>query len=369
MPKGLQILAAKKGELAHISIIGRINNWWNGAESFRNAVNKIKSEGVKDVEVYINSEGGDVFEANEIVNIIKSFGGSVTGKGGALVASAGTYIAMACDTFTMAANGQFMIHKPIGTFRGNEGAIESQLKLLKNLTTDYIATYSKKTGMSEDDIREMIKADNWMNATEAKEKGFIDAVEGETEINAEMAQRIEACGSTIDVVVTEKKSKPIQANNKTSLDMEINATLIGLPADATKEQIEAKMVEMKLAADNAKRMEQEAKLKAEQERTAKIDALVNGAVEDKKITADQVGTYKALAEANYEAAEKAIQGMSSVEALSGKIYQSAKGGKVDAARKDWDYATWAEKDPKGLMAMREDDDERFEALYMAHYGA
>ena len=51
------------------------------------------------MHIYINSPGGECFEANEIVNVIKRFPGKITGEGGALVASAATYIAINCTSF------------------------------------------------------------------------------------------------------------------------------------------------------------------------------------------------------------------------------------------------------------------------------
>ena len=66
------------------------------------------------MHIYINSPGGECFEANEIVNVIKKFPGKITGEGGALVASAATYIAINCTSFSMPANGLFMIHQVSG---------------------------------------------------------------------------------------------------------------------------------------------------------------------------------------------------------------------------------------------------------------
>ena len=91
----------------------------NGGRRKRNSTSKVEQlirSGIKDVHIYINSPGGECFEANEIVNVIKKFPGKITGEGGALVASAATYIAINCTSFSMPANGLF--HDPSGQRRG-----------------------------------------------------------------------------------------------------------------------------------------------------------------------------------------------------------------------------------------------------------
>ena len=86
---------------------------------------------IKDVHIYINSPGGECFEANEIVNVIKKFPGKITGEGGALVASAATYIAINCTSFSMPANGLFMIHQVSGGACGRVADIESALEVMR----------------------------------------------------------------------------------------------------------------------------------------------------------------------------------------------------------------------------------------------
>src|SRR5690606_27676347 len=131
-------------KLAPIRISGVIHGWQNSAESFKAKIDDLLAKGVKDVTLYINTPGGSVFEANEIANEIKRFPGTITGFGGALVASAGSYLAIECDTFEMAENGQYMYHKPKGMIHGNEDEVASNLQLLKNLTAQYRKKYAEK---------------------------------------------------------------------------------------------------------------------------------------------------------------------------------------------------------------------------------
>jgi len=173
----LTITAEAKNDIAEIRISGVIHEWQNSAQEFKRQIDQLLAKGIKDVRLYINTPGGSVFEANEIANEIIRFSGTISGFGGALVASAGSYLALVCDTFEMPENGQYMYHKPMGRFQGNEDKVGTDLKLLQNLTNQYRTAYAKKTGLSESEIESRwSKGDVWLSSKEAKDQGFITAV-------------------------------------------------------------------------------------------------------------------------------------------------------------------------------------------------
>lgn len=181
-----EIKAVKTGTsnpIASIRITGTIG-WDNDPEEFRKEVDSLIKEGITDCHIYINSPGGSCFAANEIVNIIQQFNGSVTGEGGALVASAATYIALHCDTFSMPENGNFMLHKPTGVIEGTSNDMASYLTLLKNMENEYLKTYQGKAVDIEELKTKWEAGDWWMTATEAYEKGFITSVTLKTDKQA-----------------------------------------------------------------------------------------------------------------------------------------------------------------------------------------
>ncbi len=57
-----------KAGKAFIQIIGEISFWKNSSEKFTSAIDGLINAGVEDVELYINSTGGSMFEAYEIAN-------------------------------------------------------------------------------------------------------------------------------------------------------------------------------------------------------------------------------------------------------------------------------------------------------------
>lgn len=348
--------AAKKK--ANILIDGRIGRYWNGAEAFKFQVESLVASGIADAHVYVNTEGGSVFEANEIVNIIKKFTGTVTGEGGALVASAGTYIAMNLTNFTMPSNGQWMHHKPMSEIFGNEDQIVAELKLLQNLTSQYRKEYATKMGITEAEFEaQWAKGDQWYNAEQALAAGLIAGITDEAPVTQAMYDRIAACGS--------KTPPKINTEPKTKIGtMEIKATALGLPADATDAQIQAKLDELQGAA------RENASLKTAQADAAKavkamnIKNLLDAAELAHKINATTRPSFERLAEADYDSAKAAIDGLQPVQALSGKIGSSnGSTTKVDAK---WDDLM--EDNAKGARALAKDNPEAFKAAFVAEFG-
>jgi ATP-dependent protease ClpP protease subunit len=269
------ITAEKKGKRAEIRIIGVIG-WETSSEDFRRQVDNIVADGVKDAHIYINSLGGSCFDASEIVNIISKFKGNVTGEGGAIVASAGTYIALHCKGFSMPANGQFMVHKPHCFAEGTADELAATLKGLKDTEALYYEAYKSVAS----DISELDKhwgaGDWWMTANEAKEMGFITAVRPRVKIDKDTAEQARACGCPVALVSDEK------TETKNDKKMDFIALALGLKSDATEADITAKLTELQNKAARVDELERTIKGVREAQVAAMVDAVVG-----KKITADK----------------------------------------------------------------------------------
>ncbi len=350
----LTITAEAKDDFAEIRISGALYEWSNSTEALTAKIDKFLADGFKNVKVYINSPGGDVFVGAEIVNQLKRFPGKKQGFGGALVASAATIIAIEMDSFEMAENGQFMYHKPSGWISGNEDKIESQLTLLKNLTSQYKKMYADKTGISEEEIEaNWTKGDVWLTASQAKDQKFITSVSEKQKVNKQTAEMIAACGGT-PPKVKEDNIKPEQMKNRNAI-----VAMLKLSADATDEQIEAAV---KQNVDSAGEVEQ-MRVDANAQRTADINAFIDQAITDKKITADLKDNYVALAKKDFDGTKAIIEAMQPVtkpEITPGAV--SASG------REKWTMENWMEKDPEGLKVLMVEKPEVFAKLEDDYFG-
>lgn len=348
----LMIVAVQEQKRAKIKITGGIYDWQESLIDFGAQVDQLIDAGIDDVDVYINSPGGDVFVAAEICNQIERFKGQKKGIGGALVASAATIIALCCDSFEMASNGQFMYHKPSGWISGNEDKVSSQLTLLQNLTSQYRAMYAQKTGIPESTIEaNWAKGDVWLTAKQALEQGFVSSVREKEKIDKTTAQMITACGGT-PPKITEFNFETNMKNRNQII------ALLKLSADATDEQIQAA-----IKANSEKAAQVDSLLQKEaQNRQGEINALVDKAIADKKITADLKQNYVALATKDFESTKSIIEAMKPIEKPI--IETSGESG----SKEKWTMEDWQAQDPEGLKKMMVEKPEAFQKLEAAYFG-
>lgn len=183
-----QFEVKNKGGKAKIRLLGDISWWNNGSDEFTRLIDNLLSEGIEDVDAYINSPGGDMFIGNELRNQFARFPGHKYVKLGALCASAATTITPAFDLIECVRNTSYMIHDPLfSPFIEHEEDFESNKKLYQNLRNNAIGEYvslSKRIkgegkGLSAEEVSEMMRKTTWMNAEELLEKGFVHKIANE----------------------------------------------------------------------------------------------------------------------------------------------------------------------------------------------
>ena len=129
----------------------------------------------EDIILEVNSNGGLVTVGSEIYTALKNYEGHVTVEVTGMAASAASVAIMGADTVKMSPTAQIMIHKALLTrASGNSDDLEKAVNALKSSDQSIINAYVSKTGLSEDEIFEMMKNETFMSANEAIEKGFAD---------------------------------------------------------------------------------------------------------------------------------------------------------------------------------------------------
>lgn len=129
----------------------------------------------EDITLEVNSNGGLVTVGSEIYTALKNYEGHVTVEVTGMAASAASVAIMGADTVKMSPTAQIMIHKALLTrVSGNSDDLEKVVNALKSSDQSIINAYVSKTGLSEDEIFEMMKNETFMSANEAIEKGFAD---------------------------------------------------------------------------------------------------------------------------------------------------------------------------------------------------
>jgi ATP-dependent protease ClpP protease subunit len=177
------ITAKSDGNIGEIYIWGDITSmkWWDEdvtPQDIKKALNEMGD--VTKVKVSVNSYGGECDAGILIYNILddyrkrKNIPIDVTIDG--VAASMGGVIAMVGDKVTMHDNAILMLHKPMGVALGNSDEMRKQADVLDKYEQRLINIFMSRFKGTEDELKEIISAETWYLADEAKERGFVDEV-------------------------------------------------------------------------------------------------------------------------------------------------------------------------------------------------
>lgn len=149
--------------------------WWGGvaAEQF---VRDFTAITAGTIHLRINSPGGDVFAARAMEQAIRAHASKVIAHIDGYAASAASFVALAATEVEIADGGFIMIHKSWALAMGNADDLVATAALLEQVDTTLVATYARRTGLSEDEVRALLAAETWFNAQSAVEKGFADRI-------------------------------------------------------------------------------------------------------------------------------------------------------------------------------------------------
>lgn len=161
-------------------IINSNNQWiydWLGMEatSPKKISDALRDAGGEDVEIHINSPGGDVFAGSEIYTLLRGYSGKVKIKILGIAASAASVIAQAGES-EISPTGMFMIHNVKTWSSGDYRDMEYTAEALRAANESIINAYVAKTGMTQEELQGLMDRETYMAAAQAVEYGFIDKV-------------------------------------------------------------------------------------------------------------------------------------------------------------------------------------------------
>lgn len=151
------------------------------------------ADALESVEVEINSPGGSVFEGQRIYSALRGIsarGVEVTTTVNGLAASMGSVILMAGDKRNMTQGSRIMIHEASTMAMGDARALRKTAELLEGISSEIAGVYAERTGGDENAIRDLMLAETWMTADDAKANGFIDSVIKDGKVKAEFDKPI-----------------------------------------------------------------------------------------------------------------------------------------------------------------------------------
>lgn len=177
----------KSGDLMLYGIIS--SESWFGDEvtpmQFKSELDALGD--IDTLNVYLNSDGGDVFAGQAIHSMLKRHKAQVVVTIDGLAASIASVIAMAGDVVIMPRNAMLMIHNPWTIAMGDSAEFRKTADTLDQVRESLVAAYEGKTGLERDTIIAMLDAETWLTAEEAVKQGFADRIEDGKAVAASMS--------------------------------------------------------------------------------------------------------------------------------------------------------------------------------------
>jgi ATP-dependent Clp protease protease subunit len=231
-------------------------SWWGEgvtAKSVRRALKEAKA--AKTIKLRVNSRGGDVFDGFAIFNLLHDHPARVEAEVDALAASMASVILMAADEIRVAKTAMIMIHNPWTLAMGEAEDLRGTADLLDKIREQIAHAYVARTGLDRARVLEMMDAETWMTADEAKENGFADVVKPAPKGPAKAkafgsldVRDFEHVPSFFAAAIDEARRRHPQPDDaalaamahgagRTDMDLKVIAALLGLRSDASEADI------------------------------------------------------------------------------------------------------------------------------------
>lgn len=126
--------------------------------------------------LHIQSYGGDLFAGLSACDQLARFQTPVYSIIEGVCASAGTLLSMACARRYILPNSFMLVHQLSTLVMGTHEQFKDEMKLQETAMNRMVQFYTTHSAMGEVELRETLKRDFWMSASEALEKGFVDEI-------------------------------------------------------------------------------------------------------------------------------------------------------------------------------------------------
>ncbi|MBU3153497.1 head maturation protease, ClpP-related [Clostridium estertheticum] len=186
---------------------------------------------VKNINIYINSYGGEVKEGLGIFNLLKRNSAYKTAYIDGFACSIASVIPMACDKIVMGCNALMMVHHAsMGCF-GNVEELRKSANDLEVIDSASCSSYLAKAGdkLTQEKLTTLLDGQTWLNATQCLEYGLCDEIAGQedttiTEAKQRFSQSIKGEMDLIqkkeeEAIVEVPKEFAIQKTNAEKLMM------------------------------------------------------------------------------------------------------------------------------------------------------
>ena len=318
------------------------------------------------IDVRINSRGGDVFSGIAIYNALRTSKADITVYIDGVAASIAGIIALCGKPLYMSPYAKLMLHSVSGGAWGNASDLRSMAEQMEVLQGDLAKMIAGRCGMDKEEVlaKYFDEKDHWLNANEALEMKLIDGIydmDGE-QVEAKTAD---------DLYAYFNNRLQVQPQNNENEMALLESLKSGIPsfanlADENAVLAHARELENKAAkADALAQAVEGYKKKLQDVEDKEIAAVVDKAVAERRITAEQKDSFMALMKTDRENTEKLLASMKAQPSRRiADVYRENGGTPTALADMSWDELDKAGK----LSELRNADLTAFKAKYQEKFG-
>lgn len=162
------------GVPTRVDMYDEIGFWGVSAQRFIKDLSKVDG----DIELHINSPGGDVFDGLTIYNNLlqRQRNSTVSVVIDGLAASAASFIAQAASAgqLRIAKTASMMIHNGFGMVIGDADDMRQMADILEKQTANIASIYADRTGQPVEHWSALMAAESWFIGQEAVDAGLAD---------------------------------------------------------------------------------------------------------------------------------------------------------------------------------------------------
>lgn len=186
-------------------------------------LNKNMEDVTGDIELHINSKGGDVFEGMAILSTLLNYkGGNKVAIVDGICASAATLPLFAMNTVKAHPTTMFCFHKSGTMAFGHATDLRKAADDLERIDSSVVELYMSKFKGSEEELHALLDEDRLMTAQEALELGFIDEIiaekeeeEPELKVTMSLLDAFKLSTERIEMDKKDKKKNPFTKDEDT----------------------------------------------------------------------------------------------------------------------------------------------------------
>ncbi|SDC52840.1 head maturation protease, ClpP-related [Williamwhitmania taraxaci] len=354
----------KLSQKAVITVYGFVGGYYLDYRNVSAALEDVSMAGYSKLDFRIHTYGGTVFDGNLIYNFIAGFKGEVDIYIDGVAASMGSVIIMAGVRIHIAENGFIMIHCPQGGSYGTAKVLIQGAKLLTSMEKNFKQKVLTRTGRPAEEVDALFDGtDHWFDADEAiawklADDKFSAKVANIPALNSDEASQLgaQAVYDRYTAALTTEHQIPKNKMNKE--DLIKRYALTGVTAQSTDEEVLAAIdAKIKAGNDTAKAVT-----------TKAIEASVDKAIEEKKITTEQRASYVARGEKlGIEELNAVLGDIKAYQPITSQLHQGGPSAQA-LDRKGWTWNDYQSKAPRALEEMTTKDPKTFKALYREEFG-